>query len=364
MKQNLVITFILLLFFNCSSDDDISNINGLVDTTVIAFKDDAVYQINILNNGNSLEEINLTNTLGVPVSVSFFNESEGLLTFYRDTGNSYEVYQKNLSTETTEYVTEQLCVLGTNEGSFSASNSQEKLIHLTNFFNDGMYFSRIKTLDKQTGNCVSLDLPIGNTNFIFTTAITDGEYAYIKQDLNPNMLRVSRINLINNTIEAELDLDSNFASTVYEDKLYIIDDNIVTTYNAADFQLIDTNPFTIPILSNWFKTQVLNNEMLIDLPYAQPGVLSDGPATVDLSLGNLAKGNDGFFFDVRNTLSNTLGMPVNISTYTTDLSTGRIVFGYFTDAFQSSGGVAQTNFEGELIGYTELDYIPSRIILN
>ena len=171
-----------------------------------------------------------------------------------------------------------------------------------------------------------------------------------------------------NKKEKELIFDDNFRATIRDNELHIFFYNgDYEIYNADNLDLKRKSNLDLKFFSEYpgfFKTQFIGNEMLFKLLYAQPSPVSYGPATIDLTTGEILTGLDFNLVAFWRELGGLLNASVGITTYSVDLKSNLVVVGFEnTNQNNKSGGVVYSNFDGEILKIVELEFIPDKIII-
>lgn len=375
MKKLCFYLTLIILSFGCSNSDlDEDNLNSFKqkDITIIAEDNNQYYQIDVLNNSKNIITTNLTETLGIENSYKVLNTSPSLITFFQTGGNSFPVFQKNIITSEI-YIRNQFCDLDSQEGRNFPTNSDRKLISFTYEVNENSTSNAdiinnfIRIYDKQTENCVKLFIGAGEIYYNRSTIVI-GEIIYIYYLNEYGKRSIVKINLNTKQIEKELTFSNSFRATFKDNELHIFFFNgEYEIYNTLNFEMISKsslNENSFLGYAGLFETSFKGNEMLIDLPYAQPSPVGYGPATIDLTTGEIIKGLENNLLDIWRDLGDQLKASIGITTYSVDLKSNLIVIGFEKiSQYNQSGGVAYSNFEGEILKIEELEFIPNRIII-
>ncbi len=374
MKKLYFYLTLIILSFGCSNSDlDENNLNSTLqkDITIIAKENNQYYQIDVLNNSKNIITTNLSETLGIEYPYLVLNTSPSLISFFKMAGNSFPVFQKNIITSET-YIRNQFCDLDSQEGRNFPTNSDKKLILFTYEYNENSISNAdiinnfIRIYDKQTENCVKLLIGSGEL-YSRKSTIVIGENIYVYYTNKERKPEIVKINLITNKIEEELIFDNIFRATISDNELHIFSNGEHEIYNTLNFEMISKSSLNLNNLLGYpglFETSFKDNEMLIDLPYAQPSPVEYGPATIDLTTGEIIKGLENNLLDVWRDLGDHLKASVGITTYSVDLKSNLIVIGFEKiSQYNKSGGVVYSNFKGEILKIVELEFIPNKIII-
>ena len=369
MIKNLVKLSLIIFLFNCCSDSDSGNDSGDIfqkDLTIIAQDNSHLFQIDILNRASNITTTNLTETLGVKKDYNFIKQTGSLISFFTLNNNNYSVFQKNILTSEI-YSNDQICTLDDRESKNIPAASNQKLILFTTEWDNADTYNFLRIYDKETKNCVKLEINSGFINGNSATFV-NGEMVYATYR-NAEKRVLIKINLLTNQIENELIFDSSFGATIRGEELHVFFLNKdYKVYNTSNFDLISSNTlqsnFEIPF--GFFKTDFYNNEMLIDFLYPQPAPINQGPATVDLTTGEIVRGENTLLWDLRRKILADYQMDVSLLTYSVDLENNVVVCGYSLNYYPNvpdSGGIVYSNFEGEILKLVEFEYVPIKVII-
>ncbi len=371
MRKLFQYFLIVILISNCSSDGtdnstDNGTNNSMPNISALAVKNNETYQLNVSQNGNQVDEINLSTTLGLPEYISKVDVTDKLVTFYHKIGNNVDVYQKNLQTNET-FTSESICKED-DESILAVFNSKNKFIALSIKYlanNDAENCAKI--LDKNTGICNSIYLSNGYFSSFYGICMNENAYITLSEN---NIGTLYNIDLDNNLIETELEIDPYYFATAVNNKLYFFYNGQILTLDPNTLETTSTSTFGQYIYptnlsvnnSRWFKTQLIGNEMLVYLTYPQPSQFSHGPATLDITTGEYIEANT-FLFNVVQNFNEAHTTGIGIYCYETDLQSRIVYCGYQNNDGSGTGGIIKTNFNGEILGFVELDYVPYRLIL-
>lgn len=384
-KINLLRTIILLMLICISCSDSNNNQDNEnpdtafigPDVTVLARFNDQIFQYDVLNNGNTVNKTNLSNEFG-PGFGSFItiDESYPLISFFEINANNYIVYQKNLESSEIR-IRQEICPLNNEAGAsrvFAVSSINKLILFsqiLTQEFNTIRAFAHI--LDTSSEQCTEVLLRNGqfteNGTGLSRRFWVQGESLYllfIDSDIDKEV--ILKINLTTSSIERSIEFDRfrSVRATIWDNQLHVFfGDGQYDIYDTTTFGLLSsgTLPYRFSHPLGFFETSFDGDEMYIDISYPQPSPIGRGPAAVDLSSGELTKGSNLFFFDIRSDLNEVLQRPVSVvSLYKVDLENNVIVLAFWNDDQSQSGGILFTDFEGNLNKIVELDARPERII--
>lgn len=370
-KLNFYIILIILLYSCSNSESGENNLNNFIqkDITIIAKNNNQFYQIDILNNSENINTTNLSETLGIENNYRVLNTSPSLITFFKSGGYNFPVFQKNIITSEI-YTLNQYCGLDSQEGLLFPTNSNKKLILFTYepYEDNGSVVNIfIRIYNKQTENCEKLLIGPGLIDSQRSTIVND-ENIFVYYINEENKYVIVKINLNTNQIEEELVFDNAFRATLSDNNLHIFFyNNEYEIYNTSNFELINKSTLDVSGInesSGFFETHFSGNEMLFKFYYAQPSTISYGPATIDLTTGEVTRGFGNHLFDIKRNLEDQLKASIGITTYNVELQNNLIIIGIrINNVNGNSGGIVYSNFEGKILEIVELDFEPSKIII-
>ncbi len=355
-----------MLFFACTNDDDASNsvvANVPQDVIAISTNTNSVFRTDITGTAANLNSQNLTDDLGVPTDYSNFSAAQEILGFNKRGNNIYDFWEIDLQTEAT-YSVSDLCNLEPFEGVLAASNTRDKLLQFSRLSIGVELNNFIYIYDKTTTECTKTFLGVGGLSPSNSFYLGD-DYALVYLDAATVPIELSRVSLETGLITHQITFVQEARVTVANGIIhaFFIDDSY-KTYSAATLEQLSSGEFDFSITSvqtGFFKAQIQDQLMLVDLPYPQPSLFNTGPALINLENNQLVAGEDYFLFDLRIGLTEELGRNVDgFTNYTLNLSTGLIAIGYGLG--DGSGGVVYTNFEAEIIKVVPLETVPKELV--
>ena len=374
--RTIIYYLAFLIVFSCSSDSDPNDNNGnpstnFLDVTVIGESDGEVLQTDltdVTDTSQSETEFNLTTDLGLIPTYDYLNVEGNLLSFFDRILAQFQVFQKNIATQNS-FAGDNLCALDTDEFELLATNSSDRIILLTIEPLEELF---IRIFNPSTGDCTKIAAGTGFDGPLSTSVVVHNNSVYLAHKINGGAMRIARFGISSGQLEDEVVFNQDFAATFRNNEMLVFFfDGNYSSYNSQTFDFISDNGSynTTPSLLNFSiglsKRQFQGDKMLIDYFYAQPSLISKGPAVLNLSTGALEEGSDGFLFNVNSELVNTFQTAVVVSPiYAVDLTSGRVVVGFANNSvFPSTGGIIYTNFDGDIDKIIELPYVPDEIII-
>lgn len=368
IMKNLIFTTLLsaILLSSCSKSDsdtngDPSNFSAK-DITVISIDDRQIHQIDILNSGSDIVNINLTQTLGFSPDYSNLITSAGFVTFFKFQTENYFVYHKSLISKTIKTGTFE-CALDLDEFLIAPTSSQKKIIEITGKPNGDFSYFFVRTYDLETGNCNLISLNAGQFfGFRDVNVMVDGEVLYVTYRNEQNIYEINQVDLNSGQIVNRLEFDSKFFATVDKNELhvFIYDTKKVQTYSVSDFQLTKTGVFSIIKSPGFFKAGISKNKIYTDISFAQPSPFQTVPVTIDLSTGEVLKELD--LFQLKEKVSKELNTALALTTFAIDANDDLIVYG-FSSLDSRINGIVYTNFSADILKIVQIDHPPIEIII-
>lgn len=372
-KPIITLSFLFLVIFSCSdseNNDDSSPTSNFSNIVVFSNDDSNIYQSDILNQQNS-ENINLSSLYNLTVNLTQIEQNQDLVSiFERDfLNNNFNIYQYDVNSEET-FILDQFCEVNNPESIFFPVATKLKLVMFTlQPGNNGFFNHKLKVYNKVTGICSEIEL--GNGIITQYETIVDNENLYVKLRIENNQYKLLKINLNINTVEDELIFDDNFWATTINNELIVgISNNQQKVYNKSNFEFLSNTSinFAVNFVNKLFNSKIHGDEIEVYIPYAQPGTISGAYGTLNLSTGEFVRGNNGYMYDVFQTLNAEFVVPntsggIGITTSAISLSTNEVIVGFriFTSDNSLIGGIAYCDFDGNVNEVFELDSVPFHI---
>lgn len=371
MKQILFFLFIYSVITSCSTNNEsnVSNENNITaDVTVVGWKNNDVYQVNI-TNGTEATAFNLTEELGVPYSHFFLGRNfRPYLTFYNFSSNGgYKLWEKNIDTES-HLILDGFCELDYNESSHYPISYDNLLFLLTLEPNETTPFFNVRMYNKNTEACEKLFIGLVDEGIQYSKyPIVVGNFLLIYHVNELRQTVVTKINISNFSIENQLIFDENASVTSDGNSLHVFP--IIAEYDHYEY---DFNTFELIQASNLppigsfgiglFETSFLDNNMLVDIQGAQPS-LSFHPALLDLTSHEVILDINGY--DIKRNLEELIPNSAIYfpSRYRVDMVNQMIIGTFSVNNGIHGYGVYFANFEGEIINHVDIDVEPYDIII-
>jgi len=342
--KRIIIAFVLIASFYTCSNDDNSNNSGpnIRNITVIASDDVSIFQYDVSNNAESVTETNLTSTIGVPASFSYFEKLSTLITFYDNVFNPLpiEIFQKNIVSSLT-YASTDFCPLD-NDFSRAITSDENRILQLTADGNNNLL--SIRVFDKQTEDCI--EIPIGE-GFVFssrTTLLLQDDLLFVFFTNSNNEYRLISVNLNTNQVENEIISDTLFRATVNGNELLVFKSFDLEVYNTSTFELVRSQTLNVIAANDvgLFRTNFYQDEMLVLIPYPAPSFIANGPGTLNLTTGDYQRGDNGYLFDLEQELTAEFidNNGISFRNYAANIETNEIIIGFSLNNPTTKGGIA------------------------
>ena len=377
MKRNLyILLFLINLIYCCSPDNDNSSKNN-ISTKIAVFGSDtnAIYQANI-NNGEDVTTYNLTQELGFQDQRIMFYARDYNPTVYFYTGPTvFDIdrsWEKNLDTGAqSEY--EVSCGPNLNQMTHRPVSNENNIFWLIREYVNNQSVLSLKILNKNSKTCYSINLGVGSVDYFSEIFIFSGEYLLIYHaNYESGQSVITKINSLNFTIEDQLLIDGIGGVALNNDKLYFFSykaEYDFYEYNVNTFQLNRFGNFNsyFPYNGGVFNTSFKGTQMLIELPYAQPSIVSSHPAFFDLDKGVVTTQID--FYQVLENLKalypNNPNIYFNRAKYKVDLHKKLVIGGYeyLTNQNEKKHGIYFTDFESKILKNVELNFEPGVLLI-
>lgn len=375
MKREFALALLACaLLFACSNDDSNAGAEDIStqvshDITVVASSQTAIYQHDIPRDSDQATSVDLTSTFGLNPGFDFVQASENQLTFYTRAVESFDVLQKPILLNLAESFPD-ICVEEDDETHFLGRNSNSKIVIIgvgsSTTGNPGPELF-VKFFDRVSRTCTRM--PVGN-GFLSSQRGTQmvGNNLYLAyQDFESSQYVLVEIDLENEERRGDIRFDEPWTAAIDDGvaKHFFFDDETYEVYDAQTDELIAASTLDdkgVLGSEGILNTSFWENGLLVIISYPQPSAITLGPAVMDLSDGELTRGNDSFLFDVRDELTNLLGYDNFFVSYGVDLRSGTVVAG-FVRAGLEEGGIVYTNFNGDILKVVEFMGIPEQIVL-
>ena len=343
----LIFLSFLFTFFSCSKSDESSTPTktNLPEVNVIVFNIDII----------------CTDDFGIETNSLLSNFYNSQVSFYRDSPLNNFIIQKNVITNNLYTITN-LCKEPDEDIRYITSNYNKILVFtIGNELINGVYESYLWILDRDSescqrifiGNNYQLGLNIGTNNiYIEDNNVLIGFYDEV---LDKN--KIINIDLNSAQVIASIEFESTpFASTIIDSKLIVLfyqQENKVYNKNTLE-PIEDTSFKNIPISVNpsFFKSELYNNKLFLDVELAQPNITSFAPGYIDLTTNELYMLNS---FDIMAKYGDIYGYGFNSYDHYTTYPNKNIVVTGFTNNL-GEYGLIYTNYEGDILKIITLEH--------
>ena len=377
MKKTFQFICALLLFTGCQEGDGetIPNNSQNQDAdipskvTVISEDQEAIYQIDVQTDKESLTEYNLTQTIGALPSyrskyingtqVSYvYKEAQEVKAVFKDVAN-----QNSQSYDLTSKLDDPY--QGVNYG-----NAIED--YLLVFNRSGPKYEDLSVFATNVNNGSSRKITFGKGTSYSSTILYEGGWLVLKfNDLSGNDVLAS-INLESGEVNTKVFNGSYFAFLAGGQIHMVSCNSKYEIYDVLDLSLMDSGSLDVcNYLLDWTwrsglnKTQVDGNDLLVHMQPLQPSPDLTSPGVYDLTTGEMIE-DKMILTSIRLELYKLYPQTyIKMNTYTVDLARKHIVIGYEKDDGNGvlSGGLIFTDFSGEILKEIILNRPPQEIII-
>lgn len=356
---------LLVLLYSCSNgeDDQISEetIIPNVAINVIAAPPTSseIIELAITSNGGGVITSNLTSTLGIPPETNKTNSRNDLLTWYNRNGNHLEIWQKNAVSGASQYF-ETVCNFP-GEFPVMVANSESRLFIGTQFVDAAGTHSRIRIFDGSS--CITQTFLNFRIRNVFE--LQNEVLIYCTNNAEDNVQKIVKMDLQSGAVVDELPLANSSKIAVDGNVMHVFSFNSnYNTYQVDSFNFITNATFDLnydDIPAGFVETEFDNNLMYIKVSYAQPSVIANGPALVDLVSGDIETPYYLLFSMVSNLNKESDLFFEPTGTYDIDINRRLVVAGY-TDG--TNHGVVLSNFNAEILEVIPLEHFPLEVYLH
>ena len=371
----LILLAIAYFLFSCNVSDDLnSDAKILVDITVLGRNNNSVLQADINRNLN-ITNFNLTETLGINPNSQLMDvhNYENIIGYYFSPpfDDSYSVWEKTISTNQ-GVIYNEFCNETTIETPYFPQVSEDYLTVFTaELVSTGNRVLNLRIYNKALDFCSKTSIGIADEFQQLTRLIIENKILTYHFN-NQGETVITKMSLETGAIEGQLTFTTSGAATVRNNTLYFYpssgsDSQI--SYDLNTFQFLESSSFgTIPISNRGlFKTEWIDNSILIDRNYIQPAEFTMFPALLNQDSGDIT-----MLADLGTTSSNLISylnsdLAIQMSqSYTVDIDKNIIVGSYTLFNFDVTiieYGVYFAYFSGEILGTVPIDFSAEKIII-
>ncbi len=367
MKKLLLLLPFLML--GCDTNDEgIQNDSNQLDSlelTVVSVNPQAQKLTTIDINVETEEVVtsNLTDQIGLPSTAFRAIARNNELSWYETENGNFNVWQKNTVSNATKLI-EAPCEI-IDENLQTVANTESEIIYFTRFFGTSNFPSESRLRIYSEGQeCKYLAFEGRSIIGIHTyasTVLIEALNIFDSEDI-----KVIKINTTTGQIEGDIAVNTGARITADQDTLHVFNlDNTYSTYSLTSFQLINTVNFTLVSQSTpgFFYSSFKDGTMLLDVPYAQPSLIGQGPAIVDLATSEFISPYS-VLFSIQGNLREQEGYEgASIGAYDADLEKGIIVAGFANFGDEESHGIVVTNFDGTILKIIDLNELVSELVI-
>lgn len=377
MKKHLLLLLLINLIYCCSSDNDNpSKVDIRTNIAVFGSDNNAIYQSNI-NNGADITTYNLTQEFGFQDQriIFYARDYDPMVYFY--TGPSYfdinRSWEKNLDTGAhSEY--EVSCGPNLNQMTHRPVSNKDNIFWLIREYVNNQSVLYLKILNKNSKTCYSINLGVGSVDYFSEIFIFSGEYLLIYHaNIESGQSFITKINTLNYTLVDQLNINGIGGIALNNDKLYFFSSFTefdFYEYNVNTFQLNQSGNFNsyFPYFGGAFNTSFKDDQMLIDLPYAQPNPVNSYPAFFDLDKGIITSQVQIEFFLITENLIKLYpdeSVTLSKAKYKVDMD-NKLVIGAYScniNTNEQKNGIYFADFESNILKKIELNFVPTTLLI-
>ncbi len=368
ISKTLVLCFLMALF-GCAKDDDSqppldSEIPPIVlpALTVLGDTDLIEYQTDVDETLQEITTVNLNEEIGFGQQLYLLDSSDQLITFVTRFEGQTTAWQRNISTGDV-YRKQDFCP---QKGAFSVTTATGSERYLTYLFDDledieDRYF--LEVYDKDTDACKRYDLGLGRPAAVRQYGPIYMVYKVPSIDAKEILI----VNLNEESIPTVLSLEDDFNfATVNNQELYLF-------FIDGSYEIYDINSLALiqegsnPVLSKtseigFLSTNFKEGKMRYYEFFPQPSTILFSPRVYDFSTDSeVALGVD--LLTLKTELENQLATTISFQDIEIDFDRNLLYIGYSEIRPSVKGGIAYTNFEGDLINTISLPHYPRQILI-
>ncbi|NND63089.1 MAG: hypothetical protein HKN48_07820 [Flavobacteriaceae bacterium] len=361
-KIFLLLTLVLLA---CSDDDGNAPFEETnpptLSISVISStsSNNGIIEMDIQTNGGTITTYNLTQTIGVPLTATPTYSKNNQATWYESSFGQVDVWQKNLESGNSTELTSVCDVTG--EFPLMVDNSVYNVFIGTRYQdNDGIH-GRMRIFNGSA--CILETLTDFRIRSIFE--LDNEVLIYCTSNAANNVQKVVKMKLETAEVVDELVLSNSAKIAVDGDTMHVFFVNAdYNTYSVSNFNFISNSSLQLnydDVPFGFINSEFVENTMYTRVTYAQPGLIPNGPALLDLQSGELITPYN-LLYDINNNLnaiSTSFYDPTG--TYDVNVASNIVVVGYFNGA--NEFGIVVSNFNAEIFEVIPLDYFPSEIFI-
>lgn len=374
----LVYLLVLFIFVSCSNSDDITGAgDSLPVVSVLGYnplnrsvsEPNEVSYLFLNSSGEVTKEDMLSTNHDVHDSFRYYYKEENKITFFfreSDNPNNYSFIEYYTDSNFSTYHSS-ICETSPGHASqYLPWISGNYTLHTSSIFENGTTFY-LDIMDSD-GLCrrVAMDTFQGYYSRPDSQVFNDYFYFYFQgENLTGHLIQVD---LKNAEVRNKTQVNAPFKGVITENAIHVYEQNgIHTKIDVTNFNVTSAPNSTVNLWSlldfGFTNAVVLNDNQIFTsngIPYPQPGILSSGPAILDLKDLSLTKGENAFLYDVFYKILEEIPEGFYFTTYAYNPNTRIIVAGYGKIG-ENTGGLAYFDFEGTLYKTITLETIPQAI---
>ncbi len=369
--KRILLPFLALLFFSCSSDDSSNPVPQdeteipVANFIVVGQDLNNVYQFDYDATSNQGQLVNLTQEFNISRNYLTLREVDDLLSFYFFADGAFSLIVKDIRTGASSTYTD---FYSNNPGQSVAWGINTKSNVYFGFF--GPFGARnLGILDVEFVGDLGRDIAIDeDVDFVFQPLLFQNKI-YFMYRTNQGDYKFTFYDTLNSSAGPILDFGDVSISFLFDEfgELAIVKNGPNATlefYDANTLEFLesmDLNFNTAFSVGPVDGAVIKDNTLFYAIPYIQPAKFSSGPASFDLTTQeNTIIDLFSIAAEVEQELSESIGLTVQIY----DPSQNVFLVGYEVLDQSARGGVLQISNEGTLISNVATTFVPTYIIRN
>lgn len=371
----LILLATTCFLFSCNISDDSNNdAHSLVDVTVLGKNNSSVLQTDI-NKDLSVTSYNLSATLGIHPNSQLMDvrNFENIFGYYFSPPfeDNYTVWEKTINTNQGTIYNE-FCNETTIETPYFPKVSEDYITVFTaELVSTGNRVINLRIYNKALGFCSKTSIGIADEFQQLSRLIVENKILTYYFN-NQGETIITKMSLETGAIEGQLTFETSGAATVRNNTLYFYPSSgneSQISYDLNTFQFLESSSFGINPISRrgLFKTEWIDNSILIDRNYIQPSEFIMFPALLNQDSGEIT-----MLADLGTTSSNLISylnsdLAVQMSqSYAVDIEKNIIVGSYTLFNFDATiikYGIYFAYFSGEILETVPIDFSADKIII-